>query len=565
VSAVACAVITIASQAPPLTAHEAMPAVALASAPRIASELGAAPRPLASKHRDEDGEEPPVADGAWDLAAADMDGDERADLVVATGGPGSRGAISLLLNPGVEKSLSEWEHVSLEPTADYGRLAVGDIDGDGVNDVAALTFSTHVLRWWLLAPDHSVKDRRSISFEGIPSGDAAASQAAVSRPSVSDASLGPWCPGPQASEPGLPVQVAPTLSSLAFADIDVDGALELAVTGYSSGEAGSLFLFSFDRTSGCFALRPGGARATRGSLRVRFFDVDTDGVLDVVTSHYALSRPSAEEAKACAGCVEWGSWWPGLSGSARSLSARLSNPLLAVAQPTPELNVVDFDALQTPSGPRFALAASAHLCPAGDCWGIGQGGFVSVVDASGHELHDTAGWKDRREQSPPLDGARLLPRVVAFQGPNEDPSLVAAYWWATRRKDTVCNRLLACPGPVTLGALAAEPSVLDIAFTQALGWVDAPNSRIQEEQSCFSAPQPLLPLPRVPVNSVVRVELGGVALPRSAHAWVPGSGVVALAPRYARARGRLCVTYRASSRLQLAVADSKLGARLINF
>ncbi len=496
-----------------------------------------------SRERERDTEPPLPHAGVWDLGAHDMNGDQRLDLVIATGGPGSlAGSVSLLLDPGRPADLTDWERVTLPTRGDYGRLAVGDIDGDGVEDVAALTFGTHVLRWWLLAADHSVRDERSLSF----------AEAALP---------GRTCPGPGAEGPPL------TLSSLALADLDVDHQLELAVVGYAHAGEGGTFLFSYQLESGCFELRPALAQRTGGSLRVRFFDVDDDGELDVVSSHYALARPRPTALKGCAECLEWGEWRRTSGGPPEPLVARFADQALLAAEPTPELNVVDFDALATPAGARFALAGSAHLCPAEDCWGAGRGGFVSVVDASGVELATSDAWKQRVEQAPPVARALLLPRAVSFVGASDAPSLVAAHWWATRRKDSPCGRVTPCAGPLTVHAAGAgEPRALEPwASAQALGFLAGAGAQTELTLSCQPAARSLLPLPETGAIAIVGVELNGRALPRAAYSWVAGSRVVALAREPAREPGRVCIRYaRARGRPVLAVADSSSGPLLVD-
>lgn len=511
------------------------PSPAAASPVRIA--LAARPRGIQQPRRERDEGAPPLQEGVWDVAAHDMNGDALLDLVIATGGPGSTsGTVSVLFNPGGAAAPSSWEKISLETPGDYGRVAVGDIDGDGVNDIAALTFGTHVLRWWLLAPDQSVRDERSMSFAGAA------------------------LPGRQCAAPRPVTAAPPTLASLAFADLDVDHALELGVAGYVGGAEGGLFLFSFDRHTGCFELHRGFAQATGGSLRLRFFDVDDDGALDAVTSHYALTRPK-QRADRCSNCLEWGEWWSTELETAAPLVARFGNRALLAAEPVPELNVVDFDVARNNGRVRFALAGSAHLCPARDCWSEGHGGFVSVVDASGTELWSSDAWKAATEQAPPVPEARLLPRAVSFSVAPQQP-VVAGYWWGTRRKDSLCSRVAACGGPLTSGVPGATPEVLEAgSFVQALAFIGrAPGP---SKRHCEPEPRRLIALPEVPV-AVVELSSKGRVLPAAAHSWVSGSNVVSLSAEAAQQRGPLCIVYATSARPELAVADSKHGLRLIS-
>jgi hypothetical protein len=389
----------------------------------------------------------------------------------------------------------------------------------------------------LLAADHSIRDERSISFAGA-------------------ALPGRSCEGPQ------PVTATPpTLSSLAFADLDVDHALELGVAGYVGSGEGSLYLFSFDREIGCFELRRGFAQTTRGSLRLRFFDVDDDGALDMATSHYALVRPSRAIA-GCTDCLEWGEWWSTERPMATPLVARFGNHALRTARPVPELNVVDFDAVRGRAGARFALAGSAHLCPASDCWSEGHAGFVSVVDAEGNEVYSSDRWKAEAEQAPPVAEARLLPRAVSFGGPFDEPFVVAGYWWGTRRKDSFCSRVSACSGPLTSGVPGAPPEVLEPgSFVQALAF--SGRARGPLKRHCFDEPSRLLALPEVPL-AVVELRSDGRRLPPVAHSWVSGSNVVSLSREAAHERGPVCVAYATSAGPELVVADSKRGLRLIS-
>jgi hypothetical protein len=510
---------------------------------------GVAPLGASAPEKERDDEGPRLSDGVWDLAAGDLDGDERPDLAVVTGGPGSlTGRVSLLFDPGVDVPPSSWPSVSFATTGDYGRVAIGDIDGDGVEDVAALTFGTHVLRWWLLTPDHAVREERSMSFAGA-------------------ALPGRTCPGPGALS-GSP----PTLASLAFADLDADGSLELAVIGYAGAGEGGLYLMSYRHASGCFELSDGAARATRGSLKVRFFDVDDDGALDIVTSHYALARPSASASDCRGECLEWGEWWRRGASAPTPLVARFGNRELSSADPAPELNVVDFDALRTPAGVRFALAGSAHLCPARDCWIEGHAGFVSVVDGQGHELRSSEGWKQRVEQAPPVAEARLLPRVLSFTGDVERPSLAAGHWWGTRSKNSACSRVSACAGPLTLddagtdwglGGTPAQsangPRVLATeTFAQAIGVLAAAGAAIEHERHCGPS-KPLLTLPDISVTSIIELRSNGRPLRRADYSWAPGRRDIVLASAVARETGETCVVYSKSARERLAVADSKQG------
>ncbi len=77
----------------------------------------------------------PTGDYMYDLAVLDVNGDGRSDLVYT--GKRDRIAVKLQTAPGEWED--EWTYDRDEPNANVGSLAVADVDGDGADDLVALS------------------------------------------------------------------------------------------------------------------------------------------------------------------------------------------------------------------------------------------------------------------------------------------------------------------------------------------------------------------------------------------------------------------------------------------
>ena len=483
--------------------------------------------------------------GAWDVAAVHMNHDDHVDLVAATGGYRGEGPVLVFLNPGVDGPLSKWRRLCLDPEDSYGRVAVGDINGDGHMDVVAISL-TKKLRWWLSDGQQAPQFKMGqISVDGCPTECTAPCKAGAY----------PW-----------------RLSSVALADVDGDGDLDAAVSAYPDGPPGSapLRLLSFD--GGAFKEKPGWSRCGKGAMRVRFHDMDGDGHQDLVTSMTRLvpSEESSEEKS-----LQWGEWWPlqrigdgAVAEPPRPLEAKLENETLLT--PEVKLTVVEFDPFRDPKQPayemRIGLALSAHLCPPSGCWEEKKaaGGFAVVIDHKGKQIWSSETLESRMVANRP-DGATLVPSLVRFLGDSRQPRLLVGYRWGREPTgDVPCSNDDdgGCAGPFLWSDMSGP---LSGVFTRAeLSSVAvAPSASrpmlITQMEHCEPQAGRILSLPHATVTHVVSVRSADKDLP---HAWVPGSREVVLRGE-GSGPGDVCVKYRVASGQELRVADFREGISTI--
>jgi hypothetical protein len=91
------------------------------------------------------------------LAVADMDGDGHADIVYTNSGSNTFSVLRRNSSPG-PINVSSFDSPTNFTTANVpGRLALGDLDGDGIPEVNITGFSTNVISIWQLRPVYTFK------------------------------------------------------------------------------------------------------------------------------------------------------------------------------------------------------------------------------------------------------------------------------------------------------------------------------------------------------------------------------------------------------------------------
>ncbi len=249
---------------------------------------------------DWEGSDPGYATGgAW----ADIDGDGALDLVVAYGNDMEPGPLAV--HYAVDGALDDWADWKSEGDAYHGHIAVGDVDGDGFDDVVTALFvgplgfdspggvALYLNQGGALSDDPSWQTSQELYCFSVALGDIDNDgdldlAAATGEPYYHDPepdllwlNQEGWFEDPpawQSDDDSHSMDVA-------FADIDNDGALDLAFA--RDGGPHAVYL---NQGSGLDASLPATTpdlQAPGGSFEgntVDFGDVDGDGWLDLVVS-----------------------------------------------------------------------------------------------------------------------------------------------------------------------------------------------------------------------------------------------------------------------------------------
>jgi hypothetical protein len=488
----------------------------------------------------------PIAGGAADVVSADVNGDGFSDLVVAVlrSPPRTRGGVWIFWNPGNDQvPPSSWRHDELSPDHDYARVAVGDLDGDGTMDIAAITFATGggVLRWWLGEKHWADQPTSgSLSIDGTQLADTK-----------------------NALHPSLPCgKISIThqhLSSLALGDVDADGLLDVAVSTYVDGNQGApLYLMTALPGRGHqdwgYQMAPSWGRCGDAALRIRLSDLDGDGHLDISTSAYGITVP--ECAGDCAPAVwEWGEWWSLAGDPAKATVAGLRVDVAGTGLPAtpPSWRAFDHDIIGTGAHARMAVALNAHQCVTDDCWNTAARGGVVLVVENDHVLWTSQGAQKTREAGSTQDS--LLPFGLAFTGKLESPDLLVGFRWSSLSAESPCadSKRGGCAGPMLWAgdgqAAWSQATQFNVAtvVSPILG-----SAAVSVGPTCFDSSTRVLTLANATVTAIERVVSGQSGAPL-AYSWVPGSRQVVL--RRDQPHEPACVIYRALVQPGAAAVD----------
>jgi|GEM_PF-3169905 len=436
------------------------------------------------------------------LALADMNGDGFADLVVASGNDSAVDTVDVWLN---DRS-GGFEHDPWWTSAqgDYNmQVAVGDIDGDGRNDLAVAT----------------------LGFGDRPGG------AAVYRN------------GPDGLEREPSFRTPEDLAkdtfafTCAFGDVDGDGDLDLGVSFAEEPSASSAtdticpgsgagFLRVYENQGGVFELGRA-ARWTSGvptfGVSVTFADVTGDGLLDAIQgSSRVLVYPGRRTN----------------AGIELETTPIMSQPISGAEGPG-----------DTDDGFIFYLA-TGHL---------GLDRAMSIVasrnyrvchpDGSGGPLYEafafvngalTRTWaSDLHSSGPRRQGAGV---AIMEVGDGSPPEVVGTDWGMSGVEYFAGTRLP--PGLDRVSSASPEPNKPNASpRTQAVASADLPRRCTQEVTESWPARGPVVTLSAPNVGRVLRVSVDDVDLPRARFAWTPGSQAVSVDSRRLTAHSVVRVTY----------------------
>lgn len=222
----------------------------------------------------------PIAAGSYHTAIADLDRDGRPDLIVASD---AGGLVSVLFNDGGGQFRSP---VKLTNSRAHS-VQVLDLNQDGLLDLAVFT-SEYKLRLW---KNNGSGDFSLLSEEPAGAGSGYSGQGDLNHDGRSDLIVPSGTTGSPTLtvllnrgdgtlQPLTPVAVAAGVTSIASADFNQDGLLDLAVTEYAAASVGILL----GQGDGTFAPRRG-LSSGPGSRIVVTGDVNCDGLLDLAVSH----------------------------------------------------------------------------------------------------------------------------------------------------------------------------------------------------------------------------------------------------------------------------------------